>query len=109
VDPLPGLDYEFPQLLLYVRPTPSTLGTFRFKETGDFGLAVFSHQRYVGPYQMLLGLPEIILSEATFDQAIEIAKAQPYLDCLILLDDVLNPRFHFVKASSERRVFGGDP
>lgn len=101
MDCFPGLDFEFPQLLLYVRPTSTTIGTFRFKETGDFGLAVFTHENYIRPYQLLLGRARVLVSQITFEGAIEIVKIQPFLDCLILLDEILNPRIYFVKSSTE--------
>lgn len=54
------------------------MGTFRFKELGDFGLAVI-----------------------TSEGAIEIVKVYLLLNCLILLDEILSPEIRYVKSSTE--------
>jgi hypothetical protein len=92
-----GLDESFPDSV-YVLAHPSTgrFGCFCFD--GVHGLACFSAESGAVRFSEWFDLSGMATSELTFDEAREVAQARPMpVVALMLLDEVTNPKIHYVR------------
>lgn len=95
--PLLGLGNGFPSRVWISRHDPSgKYGCYIFD--GIHGLSCFSSQEKAEEHRIYCAFPEMSHQEVSFDDARETAKERGgEIECLMLLDDILNPVFHYIK------------
>lgn len=95
--PLLGLDDTFPDVLYLLHHALS--GRYGcFFHNGVHGLACFSTEAGAIRFSEWIDLSGMTTQEVTFDEARAVAKDRPMpVTSLMLLDDMQNPKIHFVR------------
>jgi hypothetical protein len=100
---LPELDAGFPDVVLVLHwPAEDLYALAEVKGREETGLAVFSTQSTAREFERAAYADEetapAILVSLSFDEARDLAqKRVPLLNALVLLDDLTNPRVHYVR------------
>jgi len=95
-NPILGLDNSFPENLWLLE-----LGGKHFCHTFEElnGVSCFENIKNALEIKTLLAtqFPGIFVSNYTFDEAREIAKSKPNIQCLFLLDNPDNIKIHYIR------------
>lgn len=92
-----GLGEEFPEnLVLLHHPASGKYGCYC--HDGVHGLACFSDTNSAFRFAEWIDLSGMATQEVTFDEAREVAKARPMpIVSLMLMDNLNNPKIHYVR------------
>lgn len=97
VQPLLGLDEEFPQdVFVLHHPSTGRYGCYCYQ--GVHGLACFSSEGAAFRFAEWIDLSGMTVLKMTFDEARDVAKARPLpVIALMLLDELEEPKIHYVR------------
>lgn len=99
--PLLGLGDDFPENIYILKDkNKDRYACYHLTNQGVYGLMCFEHNHNAVSAKKDFQQNEDILeiTQTTFDEAREIAKGRPLpVTCLILMDNIVNPKIHFVK------------
>ncbi len=97
VQPLLGLDEEFPQELFVLHhPATGKYGCYCYQ--GVHGLACFSSEPGAFQFAEWIDMSGMVILEMSFDEARDVAKGRPLpVIALMLLDELEDPKIHYVR------------
>lgn len=98
--PLLGLDDDFPENIYILKDkNKDKYACYHLTSEGIYGLMCFEHNSNAASAKEDFQHKDILeITQTTFDEAREIAKERPLpVTCLLLMDNPISPKIHFVK------------